>query len=543
MPSSRPPRGVCVRKWRADSAKYAQWARITRQGDIAELAQLSDSDPVWPWVTSTRDNCLGPDCPAFDRCHVVQARRDAQAADVVVVNHHLLMADLVLKEEGFGDLLPGADAIVIDEAHQLPEIAANFLGFAVSSRQLQALSRDVAAELLLSGARHEVSATFAQTLDRHLFDLEDSLRGPRERTEFKEWPASVIESVERVQSLLDEFVASLSEAAKDHAGLAALRRRSAELASRLRILTATEEAESASVRWAQSTTHGMSLHYVPVDVAEQLGALVESHTSAWICTSATLAVGDKFDHFMGRLGMREATTVRFGSPFSYERQTLLYLPRGLDPPSSPRHTEQVIDAALPVLHAAGGRAFLLFTSHRALRDGAEILLRRLGPTLPFPVLVQGDGPRESLLAKFREYGNAVLLGTSSFWEGVDVKGAALSVVVIDKLPFAAPDDPVLKARLDAIERRGGSPFFEEQIPQAVIALKQGVGRLMRDPNDFGVVMLCDQRLRTRAYGRIFLDSLPQMPRTERLEEVEQFLFTKLATVGIAAPLSPQRAAP
>ncbi len=523
--------------------KVREWARFTRQGDIAELAQLSDSDPVWPWVTSTRDNCLGPECPSFDRCHVVQARRDAQAADVVVVNHHLLMADLVLKEEGFGDLLPGADAIVIDEAHQLPEIAANFLGFTVSSRQLQALSRDVAAELLLSGARHEVPATFAQTLDRHLFDLEDALRGPRERTEFKDWPASVIESVERVQSLLDEFVASLSEVAKDHAGLAALRRRGAELASRLRTLTATEEKELASVRWAQSTTHGMSLHYVPVDVAEQLGALVESHTSAWICTSATLAVGDKFDHFMARLGMREATTVRFGSPFSYERQTLLYLPRGLDPPSSPRHTEQVIDAALPVLHAAGGRAFLLFTSHRALRDAAEILLRRLGPTLPFPVLVQGDGPRESLLAKFREYGNAVLLGTSSFWEGVDVKGAALSVVVIDKLPFAAPDDPVLKARLDAIERRGGSPFFEEQIPQAVIALKQGVGRLMRDPNDFGVVVLCDQRLRTRAYGRIFLDSLPPMPRTERLEEVEQFLFTKLATVGIAAPLSSRRAAP
>jgi ATP-dependent DNA helicase DinG len=309
------------------------------------------------------------------------------------------------------------------------------------------------------------------------------------------------------------------------------------------MLDAHEDAnEAASVRWAQTTTHGVSLHYVPVDVAEQLGALVEGHTSAWICTSATLAVGDSFDHFMGRLGMREATTVRFGSPFSYERQTLLYLPRGLDPPSSPRHTEQVIDAALPVLRAAGGRAFLLFTSHRALRDAAEILLQRLGATLPFPVLVQGDGPRESLLSKFREYGNAVLLGTSSFWEGVDVKGAALSVVVIDKLPFAAPDDPVLKARLDAIEQRGGSPFFEEQIPQAVIALKQGVGRLMRDPNDFGVVMLCDQRLRTRAYGRIFLESLPPMPRTERIEEVEDFLYTKLASVGIAAQ-APRRAAP
>ncbi|HJY39885.1 MAG TPA: ATP-dependent DNA helicase [Steroidobacteraceae bacterium] len=524
-------------------AKVREWARTTRQGDIAELAQLSDSDPVWQWVTSTRDNCLGPECPSFDRCHVVQARREAQAADVVVVNHHLLMADLVLKEEGFGDLLPGADAIVIDEAHQLPEIAANFLGFAVSSRQLQSLSRDVAAELVLTGARHDVPATFAQTLDRHLFDLQDALRGPRERTEAKEWPASVVESIERLQGLLDEFVASLSEAAKDHAALAALRRRGAELASRLRMLVAHEDAnEAASVRWAQTTTHGVSLHYVPVDVAEQLGALVEGHTSAWICTSATLAVGDSFDHFMGRLGMREATTVRFGSPFSYERQTLLYLPRGLDPPSSPRHTEQVIDAALPVLHAAGGRAFLLFTSHRALRDAAEILLQRLGATLPFPVLVQGDGPREALLSKFREYGNAVLLGTSSFWEGVDVKGAALSVVVIDKLPFAAPDDPVLKARLDAIEQRGGSPFFEEQIPQAVIALKQGVGRLMRDPNDFGVVMLCDQRLRTRAYGRIFLESLPPMPRTERIEEVEDFLCTKLAAVGIVAQ-APRRVAP
>lgn len=521
--------------------KVREWARVTRQGDIAELTQLSDSDPVWQWVTSTRDNCLGPECPSFDRCHVVQARREAQAADVVVVNHHLLMADLVLKEEGFGDLLPGADAIVIDEAHQLPEIAANFLGFAVSSRQLQSLSRDVAAELLASGARHDVPATFAQTLDRHLFDLQDALRGPRERTEAKEWSAHVVESIEQLQGMLSEFVAALGEAAKDSTAIAALRRRGAELAVRLRMLVAQDE-EAASVRWAQSTTHGVTLHYVPVDVAEQLGALVEGHTSAWICTSATLAVGDSFDHFMGRLGMREATTVRFGSPFSYERQTLLYLPRGLDPPSSPRHTEQVIDAALPVLHAAGGRAFLLFTSHRALRDAAEILLRRLGANLPFPVLVQGDGPRESLLSKFREYGNAVLLGTSSFWEGVDVKGAALSVVVIDKLPFAAPDDPVLKARLDAIEQRGGSPFFEEQIPQAVIALKQGVGRLMRDPNDFGVVMLCDQRLRTRAYGRIFLESLPQMPRTERIEEVEEFLYEKLAAVGIAAQ-APRRAAP
>src|SRR6185369_4307340 len=223
------------------------WSVVTRKGEIGELAGTSEEDPVWGTVTSTRDNCLGLDCPRFDGCHVMEARREAQAADIVVVNHHLLMADLVLKDEGFGDLLPGADAIVIDEAHQLPEIAANFLGFAVSSRQLQALSRDVAAELLLSGARQELPATFAQTLERHLYDLQDALRGPRERTEFKDWPASVIESIDRLQSLLDEFVSSLTEAAKDHAGLAALRRRGAELAARLRMLVAADEGEEASV--------------------------------------------------------------------------------------------------------------------------------------------------------------------------------------------------------------------------------------------------------------------------------------------------------
>ncbi|MGH8176365.1 MAG: ATP-dependent DNA helicase [Steroidobacter sp.] len=516
-----------------------EWARITRRGDVAELAQLGEADPVWPWVTSTRDNCLGADCAFFDRCHLVQARREAQAADVVVVNHHLLMADLVLKEEGFGDLLPGADAIVIDEAHQLPEVAANFLGFTISSRQLQALSRDLAAELTGSGLQSELSAAFAQTIEQRLFDLQDALPASnqtwsRERCEFSEWPAAVIESLEHLRASFDELVKALADLAKDHAGLATVRRRGAELSGRMTALLADDADAQASVRWAQGTHYGVSLHYAPIDVAEQLGNLIQAHAGAWVCTSATLAVAENFDHFIRRIGMKDATTVRFGSPFDYQKQTLLYLPRGIDAPSSARHTAQVVDAALPILQASGGRAFLLFTSHRALRDAAAILTQRLGANPPFPVLVQGDAPRETLLTRFREHGGAVLLGTSSFWEGVDVKGAALSVVVIDKLPFAAPDDPVLKARLEAIERRGGNPFFEEQIPQAVIALKQGVGRLMRDPEDFGVIVLCDQRVRTRAYGRIFLDSLPPMSRTERLDDVTAFLHTKLADVGLSS---------
>lgn len=514
------------------------WAQTTRQGDIAELARFSESDSIWPWVTSTRDNCLGPDCPVFDRCHVMKARREAQAADVVVVNHHLLMADLVLKEEGFGDLLPGADAIVIDEAHQLPEVASAFLGFVVSGRQLQALARDLAAELVASAPQIEVAASFAQTLDRQVADLQDALGASRERHEFAQWPMHVIESLESLQFSLDDLGKTLASAA-EHPGLATLRRRAVELSTRLGLLVENPGEESvASVRWAQAGGQNVSFHYVPVDVAEQLGALIGTHAGAWVCTSATLAVGDDFSHFTRRVGMKEPATALFGSPFEYEQQALLYLPAGLDAPASPRHTQQVVDAALQVLRASGGRAFLLFTSHRALREAAEILLRRLGAAPPFPVLVQGDAPREVLLKRFREYGNAVLLGTSSFWEGVDVKGAALSVVIIDKLPFAVPDDPVLKARLAAIERRGGNAFFEEQIPQAVIALKQGVGRLIRDRDDFGVIMLCDQRVRTRPYGRIFLQSLPPMPVTNQIDEVTHFLQTRLAAIGLSvAPQS------
>jgi ATP-dependent DNA helicase DinG len=508
--------------------RVREWSRSTRRGDIAEFALAGESAPVWPWVTSTRDNCLGPECGAFERCHVVQARREAQSADIIIVNHHLLMADLVLKEEGFGDLLPSADAVIIDEAHQLAEVAALFLGFVISARQIQALTRDLATEFL--GGAPQIDAAAAQTIDRQVAELQYAFGELRERQESEHWNASAIELLERIQHSLQDLSKSLS--ASDHAGLTAIRSRASEIATRIATLLASDAAIDEGVRWAQASSNNLSLHYAPVDVATPLSKLIQAHAGAWICASATLAVGDDFAHFTRRVGIKDAQTARFGSPFEFERQALLYLPRGLDAPSSARHTQQVIEAALPVLEASGGRAFLLFTSHRALRDAAQILLRRLAPRPPYPILVQGDAPRDVLLTRFRDYGNAVLLGTSSFWEGVDVKGPALSVVVIDKLPFAVPDDPVLKARLAAIERQGGNAFFDEQVPQAVIALKQGVGRLIRDHDDFGVIMLCDQRVRTRGYGRIFLDSLPPMPRTERLDDVTAFLQKRLMEVGI-----------
>jgi ATP-dependent DNA helicase DinG len=505
---------------------------VTKRGDIAELPGLGEADPVWPWVTSTRENCLGSACPSYEECFVLAARREAQAADIVVVNHYLLMADLVLKEEGFGDLLPGADAIVIDEAHQLPDIAAQFLGYSVSTRQLAAIGKDVAGELLLSQQMGGGVDAALAGLDAQVAAVIAATGGVEARLEHAQWPERLIEALNGLAGRAQDLADVLGPLAGEGQGaFARLRARLEEGAVRLRSLTA-EEAEGG-VRWAEVSARSVSAHYSPVDVASQLAALLAAQSGAWILTSATLAVGEDFSHYVRRTGLVRASTARFESPFDFASQALLYLPKGLGDPGAPGHTRAVIQAALPVLEASGGRAFLLFTSHRALREGAEELARAWGGAPPVPVLVQGEGSRDQLLRRFREAGNAVLLGTGSFWEGVDVKGTALSVVIIDKLPFAAPDDPLLKARLEAIRTQGGNPFFDEQVPQAVIALKQGVGRLIRDRGDTGVVMICDTRLVTKGYGRAFIQSLPPMRRTRELVEVQEFLLERLAHVQAA----------
>lgn len=510
-----------------------RWSHTTKRGDIGELSALSEDDPIWQAVTSTRENCIGVDCPVFQRCHVVAARREAQAADVVVVNHYLLMADLLLKEQGFGDLLPGADAIVIDEAHQLPEVAEQFLGFAVSARQIQNLCRDVTVEMQTHRLSSEEIPHILATLQRSLADGADTVQA--ERCESGAWPNAFVDALVEISQQLHLLSNHLAALENILPGMSAAHARTAELAERIDALVKVESSSSeqpSGVRWTENARQGFSVHFAPVDVAQQLGAIIDAHSAAWVFTSATLAIAGDFAHYIRRVGIRDVQTHCYGSPFDYAHQALMYLPRKLDAPASELHTRQVIDAALPVLAASGGRAFLLFTSHRALRAGASYLQQLWGSTPPYPLLVQGESPRDQLLQHFREAGNAVLLGTGSFWEGVDVKGSALAVVIIDKLPFAVPDDPVMKARLAAIERSGGNPFFDEQVPQAVITLKQGVGRLIRDVSDFGVVMLCDRRLVTKPYGRIFLKSLPNMPRTDDLGDVTAFLDDKLAAAGI-----------
>lgn len=503
-------------------SKVRRWALQTRRGDIAELSSMSEADLVWPWVTSTRDNCLGAQCRDLQRCHVMAARRDAQAADIVVVNHHLLVADLLLKEGGFGELLPGAEAVIVDEAHQLPEVAAHAFGFTFSARQLRDFARDLGTELL-RGAALSSEQSLTQTLERLAQDGTEHLGNANEQLEAAAWPADFVEDLHDIQHHLQRFVAATAALAED-AATESLRQRAMDLSQRCVQLTQSATAEEpAAVRWAQAARSGFVARYAPVDAATQLGELIAGQGGAWIFTSATLAVGEDFSHFKRRIGLPDATARQYGSPFDFARQAMLLLPSDLELPSSPRHTSQVIELALPLMAASGGRAFLLFTSHRALSEAAELLRQRWSGDAPFPLLVQGDAPRDLLLRRFRELGNAVLLGTGSFWEGVDVKGMALSLVVIDKLPFAVPDDPVLKARLAMIERRGGNPFFEEQVPQAVVALKQGVGRLIRDTADFGVVAVCDRRLVGRGYGQIFLKSLPPMRRTDRLEDACAFL--------------------
>ena len=656
--------------------KIVAFARASERGDRGELADVPENASIWPLVTSTRDNCLGQHCAFHDECFVLKARRDALAADVVVVNHHLFFADVMLRDEGLAELLPACNTVVLDEAHQLPDTATLFFGEQSTAGQLAELARDaeiaartaardvpdlpdaaadlvptirklrlaagdlpgkftqqaiaahegftpaldemcaaldrLAAEMKHFAERSEDLASIARRADdaaarlarwrggltgapaddavewirwidvtpqgwqlqasplsiadifrrqvestartwvftsatlavgddfRHYtgqlgladattglwdspfdYDRQALLYVPRDLPppNTREHTDAVVDALAALATTLDRLAAEMQLFAERSEDLAQVAERAQDATDRLArwrsgLDGTPREEERDWIRWVDVTPQGFQLHASPLSVAEIFRRQVDATGRAWIFTSATLAVGRNFDHYTAQLGLAEARTGCWDSPFDYGRQALLYVPRDLPAPNSREHTEAIVDAALPILRASGGRAFLLFTTLRALAAARERLAAAFArECLDYPLLVQGEGSKTELLMRFRALGNAVLLGSASFWEGVDVPGDALSLVVIDKLPFAPPDDPLLAARLAKLRNEGGNPFVEWQVPQAAISLKQGAGRLIRTETDRGVLMICDPRLTDKPYGRRIWQSLPPMRRT------------------------------
>jgi ATP-dependent DNA helicase DinG len=516
-------------------ARIDSYTRASASGDRSGLAEVPEDASIWPLVTSTRENCLGSECPYHSKCFVLEARKQALEADVVVVNHHLFFADLVLRDEGVGELLPACNTVIFDEAHQLPETASMFFGEQFSSNQLVELGRDVRLELAAKAADATELQQQAQRIEKAARDLRLLFSSEMGRKTYDEVSANAdfVAALDYAEQTLRELIGELEIHAARSEGLHHCWERATQLADALQRWL--NEADTNHVRWIEVFAGSVHLNSTPLSVADAFRNQLAGHPKAWIFTSATLSVRQDFSHYQQQMGLEAAATESWDSPFDYQNQSLLYVPEGMRDPNSAGYTQAVVDKALPVIEAAGGHTFFLFTSLRAMREARTLLaslMRAKG--LALPLLMQGEGSRSELLARFRSLGNAILLGSQSFWEGVDVRGDALSLVIIDRLPFAPPDDPVLAARIAKINRGGRNAFMDYQLPEAVITLRQGAGRLIRDKSDRGVLMICDPRLIGKSYGRRIWQSLPPMRRTRDAEEVCGFLRELDSGAGSAA---------
>ncbi|MBK5142482.1 ATP-dependent DNA helicase [Budviciaceae bacterium BWR-B9] len=505
-----------------DLVNLRRWSSSTVDGDVSTCTQVAEDSYIWPLVTSTNDNCLGSDCPYYKECFVVKARRRAMDADLVVVNHHLFLADIVVKETGFAELIPNADVMIFDEAHQLPDIASQYFGQQVTSRQLLDLAKDI-----IIAYRTEVRdmAQLQKSADRLTQSTQDfrlALGEPGFRGNLRD----VLEqpAIQRALLLVDDALTLCYDVIKMALGRSALLDAAFERATQYR--TRLDRLKDVTIPgysyWYECGARHFVLALTPLSVSDKFRDLMDEKKGSWIFTSATLSVNDSLDHFSQRLGLEKAETLILASPFDYETQALLCVPRFLPSPNQYGGAKQLAAMLQPLIEANDGRCFFLCTSHQMMRDLTEAFRE----SMTLPVLMQGETSKGKLLSQFVDSGNALLVATNSFWEGVDVRGDALSCVIIDKLPFTSPDDPLLKARIEDCRLRGGDPFNDVQLPDAVITLKQGVGRLIRDTDDRGVIVICDNRLVMRPYGAIFLNSLPPAPRTRDLTKAIEFLHQR-----------------
>ena len=490
------------------------WSERTKTGDLGEMQEIEDQ--LLPFVTSTRENCLGSNCPKYSVCPLYAARHRAQEADVVVVNHHLLFADLALKEDSINSILPLVEAIVVDEAHQLPEIARQFFGASIGSRRFTDLIRDLQSEMFLLGNDDPRFLSLIGQLDTAVSRMVRLILAGA--ADYDQWFQQVGQAVvEEVDHALADVLDVLEVISIRSQGLESCKRRTQQLIDEVALLT-EPTALDEYIHWIDKSRHGFNIHLSPVDIARTIGPLFcegfSEGKTAWIFTSATLCVDGTFAHIKQTLGVEQAVEKRFPGTFDFRRQVKALVPNDLPTPGSDHHTQLLVDEMKPILRQNQGRTFFLFTSYRAMNFAKELFAAEGGE---FNVLVQGSLPRQQLIALFRKTERSILLATHSFWQGIDVRGARLNCVIIDKLPFASPDEPLTRATMRAIAARGGNGFIDYLLPQAVILLNQGFGRLIRAETDRGLFVLGDPRVNSRSYGSVVLASLPDMEWIETSE--------------------------
>lgn len=505
----------------ADFVNVRTWASGTVTGDIGELVNVAEDSTVFPFITSTVDNCLAKDCPHIDDCYLIKARQKAIDADVVVVNHHLFFADMALKDTGFGELIPKTEVVIFDEAHQLPDIASEYFGEAFSTKQIIDLCSDLTQQYKteLTDVKQLAKAVEKLEKNAHEFRLLFPYDAERGNWREKHQTRHFANSFTSLKSNLDFIYQVIKLCLGRNEQIDNCFERVAILLNKYDIMANTD-AFGLSF-WYETTARHVVLHQTPLSVADKFSNYVNHSNAGWIFTSATLAVGDNFEHFSQQLGIQKSRSLTLDSPFDYQQQSKLLIPRYLPAPNHVNRAKVLTDIAMPLIEASNGASFLLFTSYRMMNMVAEILADQIER----PLLIQGTMAKRKLLDEFMTQPDAVLLATASFWEGVDVRGDKLTCVIIDKLPFASPDDPLLQAKSEDVKRQGGDPFGQIQLPQAVIALKQGVGRLIRDTSDKGVLTICDDRLVNRPYGQVFLKSLPPMDRIRTIEKATDFLVS------------------